>query len=248
MKSPITKTERGFPFKIVFEDKYYLVLDKPSGMHCVALKKSRANSVARILLDYFPELQSVSKRAEDAGLVNRLDFETSGLLFVAKSREAWEAMHQMLTRGEVKKEYEALVEGKVDKELQVSSLIGSKSRSAKKVRVYTKRYSGVRALPATTRITPIKFFPLEKVSLVKIVIEGGRRHQIRVHCKHLGNPLVGDKLYGGKTELLTLAGVSALAGICCNVSFYLRAATASFTHPLSKKKLSLSVVKPSAPG
>ena len=220
--------------KIIHEDKHLLVLNKPSGIHSVRQKKSPHFSVAQWLIERNLEIEGVGKPG-DAGLVQRLDFDTSGLLIAAKSNSIWEAIHAAIMKGEVLKYYYCLIEGLLEeKNIFVDSFIGSPYRRGTKVKVYkTNPGKPHRALAAKTKFSFISSNQKSKISLLKVEASTARRHQIRAHAAAIGHPLIGDSLYGSSSDLDGYAG-----------GFYLQASFLSFKHPASGERLELELQIP----
>jgi 23S rRNA-/tRNA-specific pseudouridylate synthase len=122
---------------ILHEDEALLVTLKPAGIHSVALTEGEAApSIGAQLLEAFPFLREVADRPGDAGLINRLDFGTSGILIGAKTRAAWEILRGDIQNGRIKKRYLAVVEGISPKETAIENYIGSPYRRSQKVRVW----------------------------------------------------------------------------------------------------------------
>ncbi len=231
---------------IVFEDREFLAINKFPGIHSAALPKSPNDktSVAAQLAQQFPGIQHASPKSEDAGLINRLDFETSGLLIAARSREAWIALHSAQKKGEIKKSYLALLEGEFPRQQKkLRIFLGAKGRSAKKMRVYEptpdgKFRGGVRAQLCESNFEPVLFVPELSLSLVRIEIGLGKRHQIRAQAAHLGHPLVGDLLYGSNMNLQLACGLPH--------AFLLHAYQLHLPHPCTKTPMVLSAALPYA--
>ena len=199
---------------------------KPPGMHSVKIPEDGGYSLADELIAYDPELSIVSRSSLDGGLVQRLDFGTSGVLLGAKNRPTWDALYEALSAGKIEKSYVALVEGEVSESITVSTLIGSPHRGAKKMRIYSSPPTPpVRALPGTTVFTPIKHLPQFDMTLVQAEASPARRHQIRAHAAHIGHPLVGDLLYGSRRTI---------GALCASPrDFFLHAWRLKFKHPKS---------------
>ncbi len=179
---------------IVFEDKNMMVLEKSSGV--VTTKEGGdKNTVEDWLVENFKWAVKMNR----AGIVHRLDKGTSGLLLVAKTENSFFYLKQQFKKRLVYKEYWALVEGDVSFEGEMMLPIG---RSKYNFLRWAVSELGKRAW---TTFELMEKFEMggKKYSLVKIVLKTGRTHQIRVHFSHLGWPLVGDKLYGGKLDLIS---------------------------------------------
>ena len=125
-----------FP-RILFEDEFLLIVDKPARLHSVENKASLEPSLATLLKTRSDLFTLASPREEDGGLVHRLDRDTSGIIVAAKTRDVWNALHQAFLSGEITKSYLLICEGILPLEIQTESYLGNPNRGAKKVRVYT---------------------------------------------------------------------------------------------------------------
>ena len=216
--------------KYLFNDGDVFAVYKPAGAHSVQLRKGGGWSIADELLRATPSLAQASEKPGDAGLVNRLDEETSGILLGATSRSVWDNLYKQALRGEVHKKYAVLVEGRVSKEFSITSFIGTPNRGAHKVKVYEKRPpSWARALEGTTTYTPHHHISLHNVTLLLASASPARRHQVRAHAAHLGVPLIGDSLYGSTRPLPPIVKSSR--------RFFLHAFHVSFRHPIFGKEI-----------
>ena len=218
------------------EDQFILVINKPSCIHSVMLpeelhSESSKESIAKLLLEHYPEQADVSSKTEDAGLVNRLDYETSGLLLAARTKEVWIQLRSDLLAESIHKSYMALLDGELKDEIVINSYIGTPNRRAKKVKVYEKEpKKKERALPAKTRFTPVQYSSERNCTLVRAVAHSAKRHQIRAHAAHIGHPLCGDTLYGGSSG--------------SSDQFYLHAEKIKFLHPITNELLDMSAPTP----
>ncbi len=219
------------PLEFLFEDEYLFVVVKPFNLHSVEIEGG-GESLAGKLLTYQPNLASVSERSGDAGLVQRLDFSTSGVVLGAKKKEVWESLRSAVDKGCVKKRYVTLLTGAIAEERRVSSFIGSPYRGGKKVKVY-ERDPGNKARVLFGEST---FSPLSSDSLgntfVTVVASPARRHQIRVHASYIKHPLVGDKLYGSQDTMSVLYTTTR--------EFFLHCEWISFVHPITECEITLS--------
>lgn len=184
---------------ILYEDEACVVVDKPSGLHSVTIRDG-GPSLAELLVARFPALAEVGGRTGEAGLVHRLDQETSGAIVAAKTQRAWETLREALQDGKITKSYLALVEGLLAEPRRVSSFIGSRYRGSKAVSVWsTKPRSARGALFGVTQFDPLGHE--NDQTLVRAFAPVARRHQVRAHAAHIGHPLVGDSLYGSERVL-----------------------------------------------
>jgi 23S rRNA pseudouridine1911/1915/1917 synthase len=180
------------PLKIVYEDDYLLVINKPAGMNTIPSREHPSRSLANALIGYF---QRIGLQAT-THIVTRLDRDTSGLVLVAKHRHIHHLLSEQQKSGAVRRVYEAFAEGKFPEvNGRIEEPIGRKEDSIIERKV---RQDGQYAL---TNYRVIQSF--SKFTWLEIRLETGRTHQIRVHLSFIGHPLVGDTLYGGKHDLLT---------------------------------------------
>lgn len=175
---------------IVFEDNSLLVVNKPAGLVVHPAAGNWSGTLLNGLLHYFPALSGVPR----AGIVHRLDKDTSGLMVVAKTLEAQTDLVRQLQARTVKREYLALVWGKPN----LSGTIDLPMARHPRDRIKMAVSDSPSAKPALTHFQRIAAGVLDgkSVSLVECQLETGRTHQIRVHMAQLGFPLVGDVLYG----------------------------------------------------
>lgn len=178
---------------IVFEDNALLVLDKPAGWVVTRTRTTKGKTIQDWVKDYLEiKGQGIGGRV---GIVHRLDKETSGLLLVAKSVQAFEKLQLQFKKREVKKRYLALVHGKVEPGSgMVRAPIARNPMNRQKFGVFLE------GKEAETRYKVIsdRSDEKEKFSLLELYPKTGRTHQIRVHLKYIGHPVVGDEKYAGR--------------------------------------------------
>jgi 23S rRNA pseudouridine1911/1915/1917 synthase len=230
------KRSSEFQPKIAFEDERLLVIEKPACFHSVRdLRSPQGRSVADWLMAEYPGIERASLKAEDAGLINRLDFETSGLLLAAKDRESWEQLSLLLKSGRINKSYTILVEGEFPAKREVAGFIGSRYRHSKKVVVAdVLPKGGKRFLEAKAVFARLEYAAQWDASLVRAEAHTARRHQIRAQAAHLGHPLVGDALYGSRRALGEVWQEDA--HLPCP-PFFLHAERIEFVHPYTRKRV-----------
>lgn len=177
-------------FPIVYEDSSILVVDKPAGLVVHPAAGNWSGTLLNGLLHHFPSIAGVPR----AGIVHRLDKDTSGLMVVAKTLEAHTDLVRQLQARTVKREYLALVWGTPLINGKVDAAIGRHSRDRVKMAVS----ENMTAKPAVTHFHRLATGLLDgrPVSLMRCQLETGRTHQIRVHMQSIGFALVGDSLYG----------------------------------------------------
>lgn len=218
--------------KIVYQDDDIFVLDKRPNCHSVINEKNANNSLAFWLKTYFPAQEKIGKSENDCGLIQRLDYETRGLLIAARNQKCWDKLFTDLQQGKIEKYYYCLMKGKLEqKKMEIKGFIGSPYRSATKMKFYKdKPAESERALPSETVFELKKYYPEKDFSLAKAFANTARRHQIRVHAKVLNHPLVGDKLYDPQLD----------DGYKTPLTFFLQASYLSFKHPVSGQPLSFT--------
>jgi 23S rRNA pseudouridine1911/1915/1917 synthase len=172
------------PLRIVYEDDQLLVVHKPAGLVVHPAAGNRDGTLLNALLHRVPGLASVPR----AGIVHRLDKETSGLLVVARTLEAHHALVEQLKERRVHREYRALVVGELVSGGVVDAPMGRHPTQRKRMAVI----GGGR--PAYTRYRVLERFAGH--SLLAVELDTGRTHQIRVHLAHIRHSLVGDRVYG----------------------------------------------------
>jgi 23S rRNA pseudouridine1911/1915/1917 synthase len=172
------------PLDIVFEDDHILVINKPAGMVVHPAAGNWSGTLLNALLFHAPQLKDVPR----AGIVHRLDKDTSGLLVVAKTLAAQTHLVRQLQARTVKREYRTIVWGQVWRNGRIDQPIGRDPRSRTKMAINRM------GKPAITRYEVLERFSVQ--TYMRCNLETGRTHQIRVHMQHLKAPIVGDPVYG----------------------------------------------------
>jgi 23S rRNA pseudouridine1911/1915/1917 synthase len=187
------------PVPVVYEDADLVVVDKPAGLVVHPGAGQPAGTLVHGLLARYPEIRTVGQ-ADRPGIVHRLDKGTSGLLLVARSQPAYEALVAMLSARRVDRRYRALVWGEPDAPTGlVDAPIGRSTRDRTRMAVT------VRGREARTGYEVVRAYhePVD-VTELRLRLETGRTHQIRVHLTAIGHPVVGDARYGGARQSLPL--------------------------------------------
>jgi len=222
------KVSGELAIKIVFQDEYLVVIDKPSGMPSVTLTADDPVTVADSLLKFDPSLISVSEDRRESGLIHRLDTPSSGLMIAGRSNITWQLLREELKSGEIQKSYCCLVEGKtMYSNYSLLLFLGAKG---KKVRVEQTPF--LESTETTSKISTkwSGVFRGKELSILKVEAPFAKRHQVRAHLAFLGHPLVGDKLYGSKMKLTEVFKDSSQ-------EFILHADQISFMHPIERKQI-----------
>ncbi|MGR4070025.1 23S rRNA pseudouridine(1911/1915/1917) synthase RluD [Halomonas sp. LR3S48] len=179
----------AIPLDIVHEDEQVLVIDKPAGLVVHPAAGNRDGTLLNALLHHCPSLATVPR----AGIVHRLDKDTTGLMVVAKTLAAQTALVEQLQARTVSREYDAVCVGVMTTGGTVDAPIGRHPKDRKRQAVHAS------GKPAVTHFRVVERFRTH--THVRCRLETGRTHQIRVHLAHRRFPLVGDPVYGGRLKL-----------------------------------------------
>jgi 23S rRNA pseudouridine1911/1915/1917 synthase len=234
-------TPENIPLAIVFEDDYLLVINKPAGLVTHPAPGNYGGTLVHALL-YHLKVRPDCGPADRPGLVHRLDKDTTGLLVVAKTEEAFTALQAAMQKREITRIYSALVCGHLkETEGTIESLIGRSRTDRTKMAVL--KFGGREAVTKYRVIDRYRSYDLIDVSLVT-----GRTHQIRVHLSHLGHPVLGDHEYSGRLSWhrglfaperplgkLLLSQINRQA---------LHAKTLRLIHPITRKELQFEAPLP----
>jgi len=211
----------NIPLDIRYEDNSLLVVNKPKGMVVHPAPGNYSGTLVNALMYHCGDSLSGINGVIRPGIVHRIDKDTSGLLIVAKNDFSHNFLAEQIKEHSFTREYRAVIIGHL-KEPQgtVDAPIGRNPKDRKKMAVTDKNSKN-----AVTHYTVLEEFP--GYSLVKLNLETGRTHQIRVHMAYLGHPVAGDELYGGKRKDDGLSGQCLHAGLI------------GFIHPVSKEYLEI---------
>ena len=182
----VSAEPQDIPFEVIHESIDFLIVNKDAGMVVHPGAGNHKNTLLNALLFKFPELENLPR----AGIVHRLDKETSGLMIVARSQNAYKNLSEQISQRLVKRTYQAFVVGNVSRSGRVEEPVGRHLRNRQKQAVTDKgKY-------ALTKYSIVKKYG--NYTHLEVNLETGRTHQIRVHMSHIGFPLIGDVLYGRK--------------------------------------------------
>lgn len=217
-RAPILEPE-AVPFQVRYEDEYLLVVDKPAGVvvHPGAGRESR--TLAAGLLMLYPELEGIGGDRR-AGLVHRLDKETSGLLLVARSEEVHGRLVKELSARRIHRQYLALVHGEM--EMPTGTIDAPISRDPTRP---TRQKVSPEGRPSRTHYRVR--WQGEGLALLEVDLETGRTHQIRVHLAAIGHPVAGDRAYSRHGSAKGLRRM------------FLHAARLRFRHPVTEIELTV---------
>ena len=232
--APVVHTEpQPLPLEIVFEDDALLVLDKPPGLVVHPGAGHADGTLQNGLLSHAPALAELPR----AGIVHRLDKDTSGLMIVAKVPAAHVELVRRLEAREIEREYEAVCVGVLTAGGRVDAPLGR--HPVDRVRMTVKSSGGRHAI---THFRVIRRF--RGHTHLHLRLETGRTHQIRVHMAHLRHPLLGDPVYGGRLRVPREAGLELLAVLRGFRRQALHAARLSLAHPLTGEPLEFTAAPP----
>jgi 23S rRNA pseudouridine1911/1915/1917 synthase len=217
---------------IVFEDADLLVINKPAGLVVHPGAGNASGTLMNGLLAHAPELESLPR----AGIVHRLDKDTSGLLLVAKSLPAHTALVRALAERAVSRQYLAICNGVLTGGGTIDAAIERHPVDRTRMAV---RETG---RPAVTHYTVAERFRAH--TCVNVVLETGRTHQIRVHFAHRRHPLVGDPVYGGRLALPAGASEALRDALRAFRRQALHAARLELMHPVTGEPLSFEAPPP----
>ncbi len=210
---------QDIPLDIIYEDDDLLVVNKPKGMVVHPAAGNPEGTLVNALLFHCAGSLSGINGVLRPGIVHRIDKDTSGLLVVAKNDEAHVSLCEQIASHKAQRIYEAVVYGGIRESGTVDAPIGRSDKDRKKYCVTLRNSKN-----AVTHYEPIE--QLEGFTHVRLRLETGRTHQIRVHMAHIGHPVAGDAVYGPKAVIMSLHGQC------------LHARTIAFNHPRTGEMLS----------
>ena len=185
----VTSEAEAIPLDIVFEDESILIVNKPAGLVVHPAVGNWNGTLLNALLNHDPNLETLPR----AGIVHRLDKETSGLLMIAKTLQAHNSLTQQLQDRSITREYQAITRGRMTAGGTVDEPIGRHPTERKRYAVRENGKVAVTHYRVGQRFT--------RHTLVQVKLETGRTHQIRVHMAHIRFPLLGDQVYGGRFQM-----------------------------------------------
>ena len=222
----------AMPLDIVFEDEHLLVINKPLNVVVHPAAGNREHTLLNGLLHYCPNLAELPR----AGIVHRLDKDTTGLMVVAKSLASHTDLVRQLQAREVVREYEAIVQGFLTGGGTIDAPLGRHPVSRKKRAVVQSGQQAVTHYRVITRF--------RSHTHVRVKLETGRTHQIRVHMAHIKHPIIGDPVYGGRLQLPAACSEELAESLKNFRRQALHACRLQLSHPLLHTPLAWESVRP----
>ncbi|MFZ3576532.1 RluA family pseudouridine synthase [Virgibacillus sp. DJP39] len=220
---PLEVEAENIPIEVIYEDSDVIVVNKPKGMVVHPSAGHVGGTLVNALLYHCKDLSGING-VERPGIVHRIDKDTSGLLVVAKSDIAHTSLAEQLSSKKVERKYEAVVHGVIEHDTgMVDAPIGRDPKDRQRMGIVDK------GKPAVTHFSVLNRY--DNYTHVECQLETGRTHQIRVHFRYIGFPLVGDPKYGQR-KTLKVDGQA------------LHAKSLGFTHPRTKEWMKFEVKPP----
>jgi 23S rRNA pseudouridine1911/1915/1917 synthase len=220
-----------FPLDIVFEDEHVLVVDKPSGLVVHPSPGHYKDTLINAVIHHRIQLSPGSENFRP-GLVHRIDKDTSGLLVLAKDEKTHNSLARQFKNKTVHRKYIAIVFGALKEKTGSVETFISRNPDDRKKFMATE---GPEGKWAKTHYKVLE--ESNHLSLVELVLETGRTHQIRVHMNHIGHPVVGDDFYNGRKRANNFSNIALRNHIKEMPRFALHARELGFTHPVINKRL-----------
>jgi 23S rRNA pseudouridine1911/1915/1917 synthase len=232
MESEVRAAPEPIALDVVYEDDDLLVVNKPAGLVVHPGAGNPAGTLMNGLLHHAPELESVPR----AGIIHRIDKETTGLLLVAKTLQAHTALVRQLADRDISRNYLAICNGVLTGGGTIDQPIGRHPGDRKRMSI---QQNGKQAVTHYTVLERFRAF-----TYIKVRLETGRTHQIRVHFAWRRHALVGDQTYGGRLALPAGASEPLIDSLRGFKRQALHATRLAFEHPASGETIELEVPPP----
>jgi 23S rRNA pseudouridine1911/1915/1917 synthase len=225
-KRPVPQPELAL--ETIWSDEWLVAVNKPAGLPSHPLQPHETGTAANALVARYPECAGAGADPREAGLGNRLDAGTSGILLAARDPGTWRVLRNAFREHRVRKEYLALVAGEVAGRGEIDAPIAHDPAGGARV--------GPDGLPARTMWTVEHSY--HRYTLLRVVTQTGRMHQVRVHLSHVGTPVLGDTHYGARVGSATALLARGLVG------HFLHAERVELAHPVTGLPLVVAVPLP----
>jgi 23S rRNA pseudouridine1911/1915/1917 synthase len=228
----IESQAQALPLEIIYEDNSILIINKPAGLVVHPGAGNTENTLMNALLHHHPDSVLIPR----AGIVHRLDKETTGLMVVAKTLIAYNKLVDDMQLRHIQREYEAVIEGILVSGGTIDEPIGRHPTKRTQMAVLNQ------GKPATTHYRVLERFDAH--THIRLILETGRTHQIRVHMAHIRHPIVGDPVYGGRPKLPKGASNLLINTLKQFKRQALHAIKLSLDHPVTQERLSFEMSLP----
>lgn len=222
----------NIPLNIVFEDEHLLVINKPAGLVVHPGAGNQNHTLLNALLYHAPQLQNLPR----AGIVHRLDMDTTGLLIVAKTIEAQTDLVRQMQARTIQRRYLALVLGHIISGATITTHYGRDPHNRLKMTVCTTGREAITTYSINRHY--------QGLTLLNVSLMTGRTHQIRVHMTHIHHPIVGDSLYGGLARIPQGLSNEKRTALRSFKRQALHAQYLNFQHPSTKELLTFTAPIP----
>lgn len=219
-------TAQAISLDIIYEDEALIVINKPAGMVVHPAAGNNENTLLNALLHHIPHLENLPR----AGIIHRLDKNTTGLLVIAKTPEALSNLSQQIRNRSASRVYQAIVCGVLTSGGTVDEPISRHPMQRKRMAVIDN------GKPSVTHFRVIERYRAH--TRIKVQLETGRTHQIRVHMAHIHYPVFGDPVYGGRLQIPKGATPELITELRQFKRQALHAYELGLIHPVTKKQIS----------